>query len=114
MEKNEDGRNLCEKCGKEIERCDYNTWWNEVWVERDGKNDIVHKRRCATMWKHKNGGLFDNISKCDDPTPRNVKSTLVQCVKCDKMFDFTKEGDKWYDKKNDRTMAKCGGCCMYK
>lgn len=112
MEKENEGKNLCEKCGKEIEYADYKTYWFDVWVERVGKLDIVHRVRHATIWKHKNGGLFDNVSGCDDPTPRNIKSTLVQCVKCDKMFDFTKEGDKWYDRKNDRLMAVCGNCKM--
>lgn len=114
MEKEMEEKRLCEKCGAEIEWSDELAWWNEVWVERDGKFDIVHKRKCVTHWKHKNGGLFDNVTGCDDPTPRNLKSTLVQCVKCDRMFDFTKEGEKWYDKRNDRLMAKCGSCMGYR
>jgi len=114
MEKEPDGRRLCEKCGAEIEWADDLAYGYDQWVERKERDDIVHRTRWANHWKHKNGGLFDNVTGCDDPTPRNIKSTLVQCVKCDRMFDFTKEGEKWYDRKNDRTMAKCGGCCMYK
>jgi len=113
MEKKDEreGIPLCEKCGKEIEWCEEGTWWNEQWTEQKGKFlNVVHKKRNMTHWKHKNGGLFDNVSGCDDPTPRNVKTTLVQCIKCDKMFDFTKEGSKWYDRNTDRLMARCGNC----
>jgi len=114
MDKSEDNRELCDKCGKEIEKVDYATWWNEIWVEQArGYMNVVHKKRHVTYWKHKNGGLFDNESGCGDPTPRNKKSTLVQCVRCNRMFDFTKEGEKWYDRKNGRLMAKCGSCSVY-